>query len=176
MATKTVRAVLTEAELATRLTAANAVLAIFAEKSTSIEVDGAYVHVRWTNYRGEEFRRRWMTRGQDWYPVWRREWPGGGTSQIALSQLVRWVRAKPVLPMPTWRYWGREGVYLFRDRAREVVAILEAADYPEATPCVLCGMPLTGSLDWWSLDGVTGPCCNMRSGCRQQREPNGGVR
>lgn len=119
-------------------------------------------------YHGVAFSRRWMTRGQDFYPVWKRMWSGGGTSMTALAQLVRWCKGAPVLPLSTWRYWCSSNVALLD---LECIKPIEAAGYPESVPCVLCGRLLgTGmALDWWHLDGVSGPCCSMRSGCGQKR-------
>lgn len=114
---------------------------------------------------GKLYRRRWMTRGQDFYPVWSRIYPGGGTSCTALSQLIRWLRGQPVLPISTWRYWADEQCKLL---PLDAVEKLLAGGYPADTPCVLCGEKIAGSLDWWSLDGVSGPCCGWTSGCRQE--------
>ena len=95
----------------------------------------------------------------------------GGTVSQAIGQLVRWVRGETRLPRDTWEYWCGQTVWLARERGPELLAALDASGYCEAdkTCCVLCGNPRIG--DWWSLDGVTGPCCGWRSGCRQQRSP-----
>lgn len=154
-----------------RVDVANRVLLAFAP-GTSIRLDAhGYVIVCWTCHGGEKFERRWMTRGQDFYPVWYRHWGHGGTATTALAQLVRWIKGRPVLPLSAWRYWGSDGVALLRqqgDNGAAAIEALQAAGYPDAVPCVLCRVALGSSgFDWWSLNGVSGPCCGMRSGCRQ---------
>jgi hypothetical protein len=156
-----------------RVDVANIVLQSFAP-DTSLRIDAqGYVVVCW-NHHGVKTERRWMTRGQDFYPIWHRKWGHGGTATTALAQLVRWIKGRPVLPLSTWIYWGGEQCRLMRqqgdDNGAQAISALRAAGYPETVPCVLCGQTLgSGGLDWWSLDKVTGPCCGMRSGCRQQR-------
>lgn len=113
----------------------------------------------------KQVTRRWQTRGQSFYSVWHDLWPAGGTSMTALSQLVRWCGGKPVLPISTWQYWASERVKLI-DPA--TVEVLRLAGYPELAKCVLCKQDITVGMDWWSLDGVTGPCCGPRNGCKQE--------
>lgn len=151
----------------TKLEAANEALQCFAS-DTHIERRHGGWYVCWTTHNGRRESRRWITRGQDWYPVWSRHWAHGGTCCIALSQLIRWLRDQPVLPLSSWRYWTGPKVALGRDDGPRVVEILRDAGYPEYTPCVLCGNRIEGGLDWWSLDGVSGPACSHRSGCRQK--------
>ena len=114
---------------------------------------------------------------QDFYPVWYRQWGHGGTASTALSQLVRWIKGKPVLPLATWIYWGGEACRLLRhgNGPESAIEQLKSGGYPQESNCVLCGEKLTGSLDWWSLDGVSGPCCSLRNGCQQKRQQKGGV-
>lgn len=67
------------------------------------------------------------------------------------------------------RYWASEGVALLRKGdAEATIDALRIAGYPQNATCVLCGVEIAGGLDWWSLGGVSGPCCGMRSGCRQK--------
>jgi hypothetical protein len=153
----------------TRIQIANRMLESFAP-GTWLRLESGYVLVEWKNRALATISKRWMTRGQDFYPVWNRQWTGGGTACTALSQLVRWVQGKPVLPASTWRYWAGEKCKLLRHgnweaRLRE----LTDAGYPDVAKCVLCGNEISGGMDWWSLDGISGPCCSMRSGCRQER-------
>ncbi|HEY3265532.1 MAG TPA: hypothetical protein VGM37_01300 [Armatimonadota bacterium] len=78
----------------------------------------------------------------------------GGTHTQALVQLVHWLRGEPRMTLRWWRWqWRGEG------KAANLLAALEASEYAagDATHCVLCGSPKVG--DWWSLDGVSGPCC-----------------
>jgi len=142
--------------------AANAALVGFASDSTIVIVGGRVC----VSFRGEV--RRWATRGQDFYPVWHHRWAHGGTSATALSQLVRWIQGRPVLPIGSWRYWTGPQVALGRERGPAIVEGLLQAGYPVKTPCVLCGLELEQAGDWWSLDGVSGPSCAWTRGCRQK--------
>lgn len=148
-----------------KIIAANAVLAAFSTSQIERRPGGWYV--AWKNYRGDNISRRWQCRkGNDFYPVWSRKWDGGGTACTALSQLIRWLRSQPVLPISSWRYWASD-----RMRLLPLVAVEMLADggYPQESSCVLCEMTLVGGLDWWNLDGVSGPCCSWTNGCRQKR-------
>lgn len=146
----------------TRLEVANRALSTFSCSRIERRRGGWYVC--WPSRKGE-VSRRWSCRhGQSFYPPWSRKFPGGGTACTALSQLIRWQKDEPVLPLETWRYWATETVKLLPQAA---VDDLGAGGYPEKVTCVLCGMPPKG-LDWWCLDGVSGPCCSMWSGCRQR--------
>lgn len=151
------------APVAAKLATANAVLATFAPVELSRRRGGIYVS--W-EVRGKRVSRRWMCRGQDFYPVWDRHYPGGGTSVTALSQLVRWVRGQPVLPAASWRYWASDTCKLLPSAA---VDALLAGGYPEHADCVLCGEPISGKMDWWRQDGLSGPCCGWTTGCRQKK-------
>jgi len=125
---------------------------------------------------GNKTEKRWLCRGQDFYPVWSNKWPNGGTACTALSQLIRWLRGQPALPIASWRYWTSERCKLLKP---EAVDILELAGYPTLVPCVLCGRMIgwassedTG-LDWWHLNKVSGPCCRYTKGCRQKPKKEG---
>lgn len=153
-----------------RIKTANAVLRSFALDTKLRLCPTGYVLVEWSDSRGA-FSRRWMTRGQDWYPVWHHKWGQGGTATIALSQLVRWVQGKPVMGISTWRHWAHPNCNLLRragDGGQQTIERLLAGGYPSEVPCVLCGD--TAHIgDWWSLNKVSGPCCSMRAGCRQSK-------
>ena len=140
-----------------RIEAANKVLPFFANW-THISIDKSYLVVSWTDYKKAIISKRWMTRGQDFYPVWYRKWGHGGTACTALSQLIRWCKDKPVLSIKSWEYWGTEKYRLFRDNGENVIKILNDYNYPKEDKCVLCGKQPT-SIDWWNLNGVSGPCC-----------------
>lgn len=149
-----------------RIEAANRVLSSFSPATIVHHRGvGAGWYVTWPSSAGKITRRRWQSRGQDFYPVWSRIYPGGGTSCTALSQLIRWCAGKPVLPISTWRHWAGDNVKLL---TQAVVADLLASGYPESVKCVLCKQTIEGGLDWWSLDKVSGPCCGWTSGCRQK--------
>lgn len=147
-----------------KIETANEVLASFAKRSR-IERRPNGWYVIWDLSDGRRIEKRWHCRcGQDFYPTWSQKWLGGGTSCTALSQLIRWLRGQPVLPIATWEWWANEKVKLLPMSA---VAKLLDAGYPDHANCVLCGERIVGSLDWWHLDGVSGPCCGWTSGCRQ---------
>jgi hypothetical protein len=152
-----------------RLEPANRVLACFAEE-TRLEIRNHRIWVVWQSYGGKTMERQWLiTRGNSFYPPWHNKWGHGGTATTAMSQLIRWVQDKPVLPMSSWHHWTSERVLLGRDRGPEMIRLLTEGGYPQHVPCVLCGNQIVGGLDWWSLDGVSGPCCHWSSGCRQKR-------
>ena len=155
----------------TPLETANAVLDCFAQ-GTSISIRPKVgVVVSWSQSNGKQFSKRWMTRGQDFYPVWSQKWGHGGTACTALSQLVRWVKEQPVLPLGTWQYWTNPKCYLARARGPELVKLLEDGGYPTEAICVLCKKPIDGGMDWWSQKKVSGPCCGWTTGCRQETSP-----
>lgn len=147
------------------LEAANRALASFSRAQIERRVRGWYVS--WEGHNGKLVSFRWTVRGgQDFYPTWSQKFPGGGTSCTAMSQLIRWCRGLPVLPIGTWRMWASERCKLLPDSA---VDDLLASGYPDHADCVLCHKRIEGPLDWWNLDGVTGPCCGWTSGCRQKK-------
>ena len=156
---------------------ANASIAVgfFAPRTVIINGNRGELIVSWEKRgTGEAVFRRWQCRhGQDFYPTWSRLWGHGGTACTALAQLIRWIQGRPVLPMSTWRYWAGEKCRLAREDGDELIARLTHANYPEHAHCVLCGRELHG-LDWWNLDGVSGPCCSWTNGCRQSptQQPN----
>lgn len=151
-----------------RIPMANRVLDCFAAGTIVYYMPGRGVYVSWDR-RGTTVYRRWETMGcQDFYPKWSQLWGHGGTACTALSQLVRWIRGQPVLPLSTWRYWFGDKLQLARDRGDEAIKHLVHAEYPEVATCVLCDQPIVGGLDWWNLDGVSGPCCGWTTGCRQR--------
>lgn len=151
-----------------RLLVANAVLECFAPGSEISWLPRKGWCVSWPTGKGIITRAWQRQQGQDFYPVWSHKWPHGGTATTALSQLIRWLRDLPVLPLGTWRYWTGDKIALGRDNGAKIVDLLLAGNYPEEANCVLCGNEIAGSLDWWSLEDVSGPCCHWGSGCRQK--------
>lgn len=150
-----------------RIPIANRVLDCFAPGTIISHSPGIGMSVSWEGNNGM-MHRRWQTRGQDFYPTWSNKWGHGGTACTALSQLVRWVQGKPVLPLSTWRHWFGDKCLLARDRGDEGLKHLACGKYPDEAVCVLCKQPIVGGLDWWSLNGVSGPCCGWKNGCRQK--------
>jgi hypothetical protein len=85
--------------------------------------------------------------------------PCGGTGYQAIAQLIRYIRNLSRFPLCTWEYWASDTVKLCSDATLQ---LLRASDYSDSryTACVLCGtVEYKLGLDWWSLDGVTGPSC-----------------
>ncbi len=151
----------------THLNAANKVLEIIAPTTRIVRKKYGWC-VEWTGYYGVAFSMRWqLKKGSSDYPVWYHHWGHGGTCVQALSQLVRWLQCKPVLPLHVWRWWTGPGIAMGMDRGPEIVSILREAGYPEQVNCVLCDQPISGGLDWWNVEKVSGPCCDYMEGCRQ---------
>ena len=156
-----------------RVEVANLVLTTFAPGTTvGLRPDGR-VQVSWEGRSGP-VTKVWMTRGQDFYPVWHRKWEHGGTACTALANLVRWIKGMPVVPIGTWDWWADPDGNCKLLRQCDPAPALQAmrdAGYPEQAACVLCGRSPLRGFDWWNLDGVSGPCCRYsdRYGCRQQR-------
>ena len=92
-----------------KLEHANAILHAFDPHVTiSISARGKYVF-SWT-LNGKHFQREWQTRGDSDYPVWYNVRPSGGTSCVAYSQLVRWLKGTRDLNVPWWTYICGEDV------------------------------------------------------------------
>lgn len=146
---------------------ANQALALFADRISILE-DGR-VRFQTYPYTDADFIvRRWVgiSKGSH-FPKWHRKLCYGGTVTTALHQLVRFVHGKPVGGLNSWVYWCSETIRLAGDRGVELVEMLKP-HWPESR-CVLCGMSLEGQgTDWWADKQRVGPCCTMRSGCRQQ--------
>lgn len=149
-------------ELSRRVIASNRALELI-QRRVWLKFKGFRAFVCW-EYHGEHCY-QWVTNGgNDFYPTWKCGiW--GGTTSAAMSQLIRWCQGKPVLGLAQWRYWVGEGVKLAGDRGAELVAHLEASGYPASVTCVVCGV-VPERIDWWSRDGVSGPCCHHAHGCR----------
>jgi hypothetical protein len=134
---------------------ANRVLKDFAP-NTEIVRGATGWKVTWIDWKGKAVSRRWQTRsGQDFYPTWSSKWGYGGTACTALSQLIRWLQDRPVLPLKSWQYWSSPTVKLC---SPEAVLLLGEAGYPDRADCVVCGKPIDGLIDWCHLDGISGAC------------------
>jgi hypothetical protein len=147
-------------EVANRLDAANHVLSIIASDTKLVWTRGGW-SVEWTRLNGEVIKRRWSSPNGSHYPVWYRHWAHGGICTLALSQLVRWVGNKSVLPLNSWHYWCGDKMQLARHRGAEVCSKLADTGWPIQVPCVLCGRQIESAGDWWSLGGVEGPTCGI---------------
>lgn len=75
----------------------------------------------------------------------------GGTQAYHIGQLIRFIQDRSRHSLDVMPYWtpGER-------------KILEAAGWnnPVKIACVLCGK-ITQSKDWYSLNGISGPCCSM---------------
>lgn len=142
----------------TKLEIANTVLKSFAPDAEITFVPRVGYKV---SHSGKKAK-RWVTIGGSFYPTCR--WNRGGTATIALTQLIRWLQNRPVLPLTSWKYWCNQKLV-----EPEILEILKEAGYPETAKCCLCDEELVKGLDWWNLGKVQGCCCTMFSGCRQNR-------
>jgi hypothetical protein len=88
-------------------------------------------------------------------------YPGGGGSTQAATTLACWLRDWPRLPLASWEYWAKpNGPGLLMDNPEAVGWLRDAGYDDERTRCINCGsIEFKGGLDWWSCDGVSGPCC-----------------
>jgi hypothetical protein len=95
------------------------------------------------------------------YDLVGRELGIGGTDEQTLCQLILWYRDLPRLPGYVLKNW--------QERSPDFCAAIDRVGYDDdkSTRCVICGEKPTG-LDWWSLNGVTGPCCSPGRGCRNR--------
>lgn len=138
-----------------KLIAANAALKTFAPNTTIVRRQFGWA-IEWLDYRGNLHSRRWQTiGGNGFYPAWYAKWDHGGTACTALSQLVRWLQCKDILPLGTWQYWASDAIKL---GDLSTVEILERSGWPTVVHCIKCGEAiLSGDLDWYSLKGRSGP-------------------
>jgi hypothetical protein len=86
----------------------------------------------------------------------------GGTMALAAGQLARWIWDQTRCPLTVWGLWSSERYKLC---TVETCGLLRDSTYPDPdkTKCVLCGKQRCG--DWWSRDGVVGPCCTGLPNC-----------
>jgi hypothetical protein len=113
-----------------KLTAANEVLAIFAEGTVISQGDRGWV-VSWTNYRGIKVVRKFSAFKCSDFPVWHHEWGQGGTCCRALTALVRWLQERPTDALGQWQFWTGESVRLGGERRGEIMGILWSVGYGE---------------------------------------------
>lgn len=128
-----------------------------------IRIRNARICIHWKVGKKTHLKQFAVRNGQCFYTVWRAPW--GGTCSLALAQVVRRLQGKPVFPLRTWKYWASPKVMIAND-GPALIDELVSCDWPDLVPCVLCGKTIhQGHLDWWSLDGVSGPYC----GCLRVR-------
>lgn len=112
---------------------------------------------------GKHWSRRWKSCSKgSFYPVWRAPYHGG-TFEVCLAQLARYVMRKPHLPMG----WWRRAVSVGCDK--KVLEAATAVKWPESFPCVHCGKELITGYDWWSLQDVEGVIC-WGGKCRKKQQ------
>lgn len=117
-----------------KLTAANEVLAIFAEGTVIGQGDRGWV-VSWKDYKGIQVVRRFSTISRDsGFPVWHQKWGHGGTCCYALTTLIRWLQERPMPPLAWWERCTGEEVKLGGERRGEIVDILRLAGYGHEEP------------------------------------------
>jgi hypothetical protein len=94
----------------------------------------------------------------------------GGTMAMAVGQLARWIRGQSRVPISAWEYWASDKILLARDRGNLMLQYIKESSYDDgkATRCVLCGDNRCG--DWWSLNGVVGPCCTFGRCKKEKRD------
>ena len=151
-----------EQKMAERIEHANKILASFVP-GVVIYQHNRRLRMKWGNHRVHDFPANLRDDGS-WPQYGYRQRPCGGTGFQAIAQVIRYIRDLSRLPLCTWEYWSGETVKL---GSKSAVDLIRAAGYddPAKTRCVLCGTNdyATRGLDWWSLDGVTGPCCRKCS-------------
>lgn len=108
--------------------------------------------------RGKRVCRRWVasSAGSD-FPKWYHHAPFGGTCCRAFTQLMRWCRDDPVIPLRCWRYWCSPTVNL----GAAALPLIESAGWPENVPCIGCGRAILPSerFDEYDRGNVCGPGC-----------------
>jgi hypothetical protein len=119
-----------------KLTAANEVLAIFAEGTVISQGDSLSETLRergwvvsWTNHRGIKVVRRFSASECSGFPVWYNKWGHGGTCCKALTALIRWLQDRPCEFLAWWEYCTGESIKLGGERRGEIVGILRSAGY-----------------------------------------------
>jgi hypothetical protein len=111
-----------------KLTAANEVLAIFAEGTVISQGDRGWM-VSWKDYRGIKLVRRFPASERSEFPVWYNRWGRGNTCCKALTALIRWLQDRPCEFLAWWEYCTGESIKLGGDRRGEIVGILRSAGY-----------------------------------------------
>ena len=143
-----------------RIAQTNRILRTFVP-GTILYHDGRFLRMCWDTRRGvPKYDFVAHLRGEGSWPRYGyNQRPTGGTGFQALAQLIRYVHDLSRLPIITWEYWTGEKVKLGNE---ETLRLLRESDYgnPNKTCCILCGTTeFKKGLDWWSLNGKTGPSC-----------------
>lgn len=138
--------------------------------------------IRGAKFERDDRGRLWYINDEDKYNrrvMWRlrssdKRWPvgrkatqiSGGTVVQTLVQLSLWLKGMPHYPLRCVRHW-----FTYEGKLEigyeEFIRSLELSSYGKNTKCVLCGGDYP--TDWWSLDGVIGPCCRFGE-CRNKKE------
>lgn len=147
----------------TRLQTANNIMGLLFPEPTPMRltVHNNRINLFWIDYKGESHEKKWECRHGSWYPTIHKKVPTGGTHITAISQLVNWVRDRPVLPVPTWEHWCSDTVGM--KPKDEILSILRNSDYPQKYECQWCGSPK--NLDWYDFGKHSGLGCRHSSRC-----------
>lgn len=151
-----------------RLATVNQVLAKIAPGTIVIKGCAGW-DVEWFDpIRARKINRRWAA--HELYPVWHRRWGHGGTCCTALTMLMRWLQDRPVFGISTWEYWLSPTINLAKGDPG-LIPLLKAGGYPQEQMCIRCGqeIPKGRGLDWWSLDGKSGPACSRSWTCDRRQ-------
>jgi len=91
---------------------------------------------------------------------------------MAVGQLARWIRGQSRVPLSAWLYWASDKIRLAGTQGVFMLQGIMYSSYSDGnfTKCVLCGADKCG--DWWSRDGLTGPCCTYNK-CKNRSVPKG---
>ena len=150
-------------EIQSRLDTVNKALALIAPGTIVLQGESGW-KVEWADWKGRLMRYRWQAHG--FYPVWERKWGHGGTCCMALTTLMRWLQDRPVFGLSTWEYWLSPTIKLAHGNPA-LLQLLKDGGYPQKQMCVRCGQEIEKSagLDWWSLNGKSGPACQNSWDC-----------
>lgn len=130
--------------------------------------------IRGARFERDERGRLWYANDEDKYNkrvLWRLRssdkcWPvgrkaiqiSGGIIVQTLVQLSLWLKGMPRYPLRCIRHWfSYQGKVV--EGYEDFLRALDLSSYNKNTNCVLCGGDYP--TDWWSLDGIIGPCCGF---------------
>jgi hypothetical protein len=107
---------------------------------------------------GSKFKRRWVASsyGSD-FPKWHNQSFCGGTGSRVLTQLMRWVRGQPILPLAFWEQASGPN-YLNNPNVYDLV---RSFGWLVIVPCVFCQEPIVPGQPYdefaWKKHRVCGP-------------------
>lgn len=121
----------------------------------------------WTSrYSQKSYRHKWIPQKGNQYPA-NHVFPWGGTMCLLITQMIRWAKHMPVVPLSVIDHWFGPKVQLGDTQAFELICF---AGWPESVNCVMCGRPLTDRRDWYDWSGIGVNCsglgCHSSVGCQ----------